>query len=276
MNYSKIYNQLIQIGKERNGLVVYEKHHIIPVCIGGTDDSDNLVDLTPEEHYVAHQLLVKIYPENRKLIYAANMMTIGSQNQHRNNKTYGWLKRRYIAECKTRIGSLNGSFGRKWHYNPLTGISSKFCVGEVPDGWLKGRVMVPCDEESNEERWFYNPDTISERSLVRFADRPDGWYLEHKSTIKELKCLDCGGIIISKNIDRKYCTECISDKRNSAALANNRKISDSDLLEALIKNELNIHKTFVSVGMSPGANYKRAKKLIEGIGVEVARTPLTR
>ena len=27
--------------------------------MGGTDDEENLVELTPEEHYVAHQLLVK-------------------------------------------------------------------------------------------------------------------------------------------------------------------------------------------------------------------------
>jgi len=29
--------------------------------MGGSDDKSNLVDLTPEEHFLAHQLLLKIH-----------------------------------------------------------------------------------------------------------------------------------------------------------------------------------------------------------------------
>lgn len=71
-----------------------EKHHIIPKCMGGDDRPRNLVSLTPEEHYLAHQLLVKIYPNDNKLVYAANMMTVKDGNQKRTNKEYGWIKRK--------------------------------------------------------------------------------------------------------------------------------------------------------------------------------------
>jgi len=37
------------------------KHHIIPKHAGGTDDPDNLVDLTIEEHAVAHKILYEKY-----------------------------------------------------------------------------------------------------------------------------------------------------------------------------------------------------------------------
>jgi hypothetical protein len=60
--------------------------------MGGTNKQDNLVWLTAEEHYVAHQLLVKMYPDNYKLIYAANMMCTNSPTGQRNNKLYGWLR----------------------------------------------------------------------------------------------------------------------------------------------------------------------------------------
>ena len=61
MDYQKIYESIIARGKERVLIGEYtESHHIIPRCMGGSDNSDNLVDLTPEEHYVAHQLLIKI------------------------------------------------------------------------------------------------------------------------------------------------------------------------------------------------------------------------
>jgi hypothetical protein len=45
----------------------------LPKCLGGKDDVDNLVKLTPEEHFVDHQLLTKIYPNNSKLAYVAHM-----------------------------------------------------------------------------------------------------------------------------------------------------------------------------------------------------------
>ena len=60
MNYQKIYNKLINRAKNRNIMGYVEKHHIIPKCLGGEDCKTNLVNLTPEEHYLAHQLLVKI------------------------------------------------------------------------------------------------------------------------------------------------------------------------------------------------------------------------
>jgi hypothetical protein len=98
MNYQKHYDALIERAKNRLLEGYCERHHIIPLCIGGTDDSENLVTLTPEEHYVAHQLLVKIYPENDKLIYAAWMMSTASPiNEVRSkNKLYGWIKKKNI------------------------------------------------------------------------------------------------------------------------------------------------------------------------------------
>ena len=93
--------------------------------MGGNDSLNNLVELTPEEHFVAHQLLIKMYPEVAKLVYAAKMMTIGSNNHCRNNKLYGWLRRRFIEsiskpcseETKVKIGLANkGKGGRNAIY----------------------------------------------------------------------------------------------------------------------------------------------------------------
>lgn len=95
MNYKKIYFQLVSRSVERSGYV--ERHHILPKCLGGTDAKENLVDLYPEEHYLAHLLLCKIYPENQKLLYASMNMATGSLSNlgKRNNKKYGWVRRQY-------------------------------------------------------------------------------------------------------------------------------------------------------------------------------------
>jgi hypothetical protein len=62
--------------------------------MGGTNANTNLVSLLPGEHFVVHQLLVKIYPENKKLVYAANLMSANGANHKRTNKQYSWLKKR--------------------------------------------------------------------------------------------------------------------------------------------------------------------------------------
>lgn len=92
MDYNKHYNILISRAKDRILEGYAEEHHILPKCMGGTNIKENLVKLTPEEHFVAHQLLVKIYPDVPGLIYAVRIMCFGGG---RNNKWYGWLKKRF-------------------------------------------------------------------------------------------------------------------------------------------------------------------------------------
>ena len=63
MKYQKHYDLLIDRARSENRkrykksdirYACYEKHHIVPTCIGGTNDKSNLVLLKPEEHYIAH------------------------------------------------------------------------------------------------------------------------------------------------------------------------------------------------------------------------------
>jgi hypothetical protein len=107
MNYAIIYVRLINRARRR-GLVPgvhFEKHHISPKCLGGTDAPSNLVFLTPEEHYLAHQLLVKLHPSNGKIIWAAIAMTNTTSRSgagRRGNKLYGWLRRQFIERQRGR------------------------------------------------------------------------------------------------------------------------------------------------------------------------------
>jgi len=84
MNYRKIYDDLIQSAQLRpdiaflNGYI--ERHHIKPRCLGGNNKKENLVKLTAREHFIAHWLLYRIYPENNKLALAFNMMRISSSH----------------------------------------------------------------------------------------------------------------------------------------------------------------------------------------------------
>lgn len=114
MNYQKIYQQLIDRARVCNTTGYKESHHIVPRCLGGTDDQSNLVNLTPEEHYVAHQLLVKIHKDNKKILYAAVIMC----SKRMNNKLYGWIRRRLSkSQSKAMTGSGNNMFDKRWVSN---------------------------------------------------------------------------------------------------------------------------------------------------------------
>jgi predicted nucleic acid-binding Zn ribbon protein len=139
MNYNKHYAILIERARSRILEVYIEKHHIVPRCLGGTNDKENIVALTPEEHYVAHQLLVKMYPKEHKLVYAANMMTVSSNDRRSSNKRYKWLREKYVSACRARVGEQNSSYGKRWYYNPDTLESGKFLVEDVPAEWQTGR-----------------------------------------------------------------------------------------------------------------------------------------
>lgn len=129
MDYYKHYTLLINRAKNRTLTGYFERHHIVPRCMGGSDNKSNIVELTPEEHYVAHQLLVKIHPNNDKLIYAALYMSAGSKYAKRNNKRYGWLKRKHQEICKKRTHQKNPSYGTRWYSN----FETKHCLKVVPN-----------------------------------------------------------------------------------------------------------------------------------------------
>ncbi len=105
MDYARHYYALIGRSSLRPKPAVTESHHIVPRCMGGSDKRSNRADLTPEEHFVAHQLLTKMYPDHRGLAIAAAAMATDKRNGKRSkNKLYGWLRRR--AAAATSIAQL--------------------------------------------------------------------------------------------------------------------------------------------------------------------------
>lgn len=143
MDYKRIYDIIIERAKERVPEGYVERHHIVPRCLGGSDEKENLVALTPEEHFLCHVLLVKIYPEHKGLIYAVQAMCRGHKGRRR-RKMYGWLKRKFSKQRKIDAkGSGNSQHRTMWINKVGTTENKKIPVGEhIPDGWVKGRTII--------------------------------------------------------------------------------------------------------------------------------------
>lgn len=65
MNYERIYNKFISNRRIKESETSKDKytelHHIKPKCMGGDDKKENLIRLTPEDHFFAHLLLAKSF-----------------------------------------------------------------------------------------------------------------------------------------------------------------------------------------------------------------------
>lgn len=96
--YTRIYFSIIENARNRTIDGYKEKHHIIPQSLGGTNDLNNIVELTAREHFICHLLLTKMVEGTAKSkMYQASwiMASAVSKGQHRykvNNRIYEFLK----------------------------------------------------------------------------------------------------------------------------------------------------------------------------------------
>lgn len=97
MDYHRIYREFIKDRREKEpGLTGYtERHHILPRSLGGTDDADNLIELTSEDHFFAHLLLAKMH--GGKMASALHLMLQRPRNLWRrrfsSRRSYGFAAR---------------------------------------------------------------------------------------------------------------------------------------------------------------------------------------
>lgn len=196
--YTRHYWKLINTRKNRTITDYTEKHHIIPRSLGGNNLKDNLVSLTPREHFIAHLLLTKMFDsdEKYKMYYAFNMILVKSKDNQRYRPTSRFYER-----------------ARK-----LVGItSSKNNKGKVP--WNKGipRTQEVKDAVSNantgKEPWnrgIPRPDYVKEAVRNARLGKPPG-----NKGVKEIDivCEHCSKAIAGKgNFIRWHGDNCKSRK----------------------------------------------------------------
>lgn len=124
-------------------------HHIIPKHLGGSDDPNNLIELTVEEHAEEHRLLYEKYRRwedylawqglsgliskeelVRQMLQEAGRKGVASRSTNKGKK-YNWKK----------PPKPKGTKGSKWFHNPEN-PSEKCCIydGEIPpSGWIRGQ-----------------------------------------------------------------------------------------------------------------------------------------
>jgi len=153
-NYTKIYYRIIHRATERiykkeknDG---YQKHHIIPKCIGGTNAFNNLVIVTYKEHRVCHCLLIKMqltkYAEmkmrhaygffNKNSRYNGPRYKHGKDNIFSSPSIIEQVRKRMIENNPMKDPILQRKRVNTWKANRAT-------RGHIPPRILKDKFITP-------------------------------------------------------------------------------------------------------------------------------------
>lgn len=159
LDYQEFIDNILQArGRFACGEEYHERHHILPKCLDGADDEDNLIDLYAREHFEVHRLLALENPHNSKLQFAWWCMSsmknknetdryICSPEEYeevrknhsknlkgKNNPMYGVHRhgelnpmygKKHSEETKRKIAEKAKKNVRDWTDNPYIGKSRK-------------------------------------------------------------------------------------------------------------------------------------------------------
>lgn len=184
MNYKLIYDNIIKKYKELNLVKskITETHHIIPRCIGGTDDKSNLVVVPTRVHYILHLLLWKIKNYSKKqhkkltnALFCMSKLPIDNKGRRKikvNSKLYECYsneRKRFMSEKCKKWGSVTpgihftkGHLGHKHSEEAIKKMSKK---------------RKPSNKFGRKKKWFwaYNPITKQNINVFEGQIIPDGF-----------------------------------------------------------------------------------------------------
>ncbi|MBV36206.1 MAG: hypothetical protein CMP47_12265 [Rickettsiales bacterium] len=214
MDYKKLYYSIIEKRQQCSPTGYTEKHHVIPRSLGGTDDKENLVNLTAREHFLCHYLLAKMYsresPEWYKMNHAFMMMKSSSATQQRyfNSRLYESLKSNMSGVMsKLQQGNKNSQYGKRWIHSVELQRSIKIPKNDpLPKGWHEGRKVnwnlvntcPQCGEEFLKSLKKYCSQECKHKSTNPFYGKEQEFldlYKEYKSMNKALKAMGYPGAI---------------------------------------------------------------------------------
>jgi len=227
MNHYKIYDALcesrLNLKKERaisqNNGAYFEKHHIIPVCLGGTDEKSNIVLLTGREHYIAHTLLALHSIHNCdsdtkiKLLYAHYMMA-GCPSSRKSkakitSKKYESIRQELSREVSQKYaGKGNPMFGKKHSLETKNLIAAKATGRVIPQSQkhaiskaLTGLLIGPKNPMYGKKHTTEHKEKLS-KTLKEFFISPLGIEARKRMSKSHLEFYDTEQGHILKNILR--------------------------------------------------------------------------
>lgn len=157
--YTTWYFNIVNYAKEHpvDNKTYSERHHILPRCMGGSNNDDNLVTLTARQHFICHMLLTKMTTGQnyRKMLHAAIGMRRARAYQDRyiNSRLYDTIRKAYGKLSSERNkGKKASEEARKKMSESRRGKKKPDGFGEKISAALKGKPKGPMSEEEKLKR----------------------------------------------------------------------------------------------------------------------------
>lgn len=195
--YTKIYFSIVDRAKSRATAPPIERHHIVPKSLGGTNEKDNLVNLTPKEHRLCHLLLTKMVfdPKHKISMYCAAWRMYTASN-HRGLSKGNWYQRMREKCAESQKGKIVSETTRqkiKEARSKQTNISNQFIAGTSTHNPRKGRNK--------------HNDIGSAKTSAKLIGREITWQSKLSLAAKNRPrccCIKCGREITSVLSDRHF------------------------------------------------------------------------
>lgn len=233
MNYNKIYDDFIKdrIAKQPIKPQYFEKHHILPKSLGGSDEPANIIRLTPEDHYFAHLCLAKIYGGSQWSSVLCMIKMLNSKK--RADKTFGFANRKIVAVArkKSALHKSEAYSGR------LTRNTKKQYKLHHIDGRIIFGAIVDLSEQSK----------LSVPSVYRLVNKMQGmsysgWYFDKTLMKKSKDSKKLFGVIVAKSFSgyNKKAIKCNETGKIYESISEAKRLTGLNISNYFHKNRSHV------------------------------------
>lgn len=220
MTYKEFINNILETrGRFACGNEYHERHHIMPKCIGGTNDEDNLIDLFAKEHFEAHRLLALENPDVKGLVYAWHRMSCGGNDKMDSYKLtpeeYEEMKKVYSEmRRKEATGVKQSPETIEKRVSKLRGKSCPEHVKQILREIKTGRIVSEETREKISEALIGKPNPNKEKPMTEEQRLSRCKYTYYSPELNEY-FYSAGEIERKYNINHQNVILCVNGKRET-------------------------------------------------------------
>ncbi len=222
MNYQRIYNEIIENRKKNTYSGYTERPHRIPRSFGGSDNHENLINLSAREHFLCHYLLMKINENDKfkfyKMIKAFAMMCNAhgdSQERYVNSRLYESCRESFRqAMCDLQGGKKNSQYGTMWISNLKTRKNKKIQKDEeIIYPWVKGRNKWK--EEEHKQKIILNKERTSNNRKEIALKLWDKFKAGNYKSVRQFYECNKDNISITRTAVSRYFSKILNKKKKN-------------------------------------------------------------
>lgn len=160
----------------------YARHHILPKCLAGKNNPENLVYLSYREHFLAHYILSKSYPLNMNLRCAAGY--IGNSLASLSSGKFFSISLKKISELYKEMVSVKDTRTGDYSVVPREQfLTNSYLVG-VTKGLVYARDMEGITQELSCEEFKNNRENYTTSTQGKVL-APREFTLEHREALSK-------------------------------------------------------------------------------------------